>query len=65
LTARLLPLPLPLPLPHAQDGYFKVARGKHDCGISSDPMVVLVEESAVVPGAAEALRAKYAGLHAA
>jgi hypothetical protein len=48
-----------------QDGYFKVPRGERDCGISSDPMVVVVDERFVVPGVAEALRAKHAGLRAA
>lgn len=32
------------------DGYIKIARGKHDCGVSTDPAVALVPEKLQVGG---------------
>ena len=36
------------------DGYIKIARGSHDCGVSTDPAVALVPERLHVRGAREA-----------
>ncbi len=44
-----------------EDGYFKVERGPGDCGIATDPMVAVVEQSYVVPGMAEQMRERSLG----
>ncbi|MEW5301330.1 MAG: hypothetical protein WDW36_004195 [Sanguina aurantia] len=39
---------------YGDDGYLKMPRGSHDCGISSDPAVAVVNEKYVVAGKREA-----------
>lgn len=39
---------------YGDDGYLKLPRGAHDCGISSDPAVAVVNAKYVVPGRQEA-----------